>query len=673
MKKKFITLGMAYILAMLISADAQRPVPWLTTGNKGINPDSNFLGTINKSPLVFKINKQKAGFLGLDNVSANTAFGYLTLNVNTSGDFNTAIGFHSMISNTTGDHNTATGSGSLNFNTSGAKNTAFGWDALFNNTQGNYNTSVGALSLNQNTTGTENSALGYQALNANTTGSYNTAFGSSALQSNTSAGGNTAMGWVSLQANTSGGGNTAYGSSSLKKNTVGSFNTAVGIDAMENSITGSSNTAIGHDVMRNNSSGSFNTAVGENVLYLNTSGYENTALGYTSLYNNTSGFYNVAVGGYALNSNLEGYYNTAVGHQALKSNTGTAGFNTAVGAASMQYNVSGQYNTAAGFLSLYTNASGHDNTAIGHNTLHFSNGSYNAAFGDSSFFDNNNGNKNTGLGALTGATSTSLHNSTAVGFGARVDASNKVRIGNTDVTSIGGQVNWSVYSDARIKNNIKENVPGLAFINALRPVTYYYNIGKENELLGVKNPAGNNNNAGIEKITFTGFLAQEVDAAAKKINYDFSGVDKSGNIMGLRYAEFVVPLVKAVQELSAENDALKARLDKLESMIAQNVAISSSSQEQTITGNTAFAKLEQNIPNPFSKTTAIGYYLPTNTNNAYINFYSINGVLLKSVQLDAKGNGTIHLNTNELPSGVYRYTLIVNGKIIDSKQMMQSK
>jgi hypothetical protein len=48
----------------------------------------------------------------------------------------------------------------------------------------------------------------------------------------------------------------------------------------------------------------------------------------------------------------------------------------------------------------------------------------------------------------------------------------------------------------------------------------------------------------IEKITFTGFLAQDVETAAKKINYDFSGLDKSGEILGLRYAEFVVPLVK---------------------------------------------------------------------------------------------------------------------------------
>lgn len=64
----------------------------------------------------------------------------------------------------------------------------------------------------------------------------------------------------------------------------------------------------------------------------------------------------------------------------------------------------------------------------------------------------------------------------------------------------------------------------------------------------------------IEKIQFSGFLAQEVDAAAQKVGYNFSGVDKSGTLWGVRYAEFVVPLVKAVQEL---NDSLKLNVESL--------------------------------------------------------------------------------------------------------------
>lgn len=87
-----------------------------------------------------------------------------------------------------------------------------------------------------------------------------------------------------------------------------------------------------------------------------------------------------------------------------------------------------------------------------------------------------------------------------------------------------------------------------------------------------------------------------LNAVAKKLNYDFSGVDKSGKIWGLRYGDFVVPLVKAVQELSQQNDdlkkqndALKSRLDKIEAALAlqtQNVELGKN------------AKLEQNVPNP---------------------------------------------------------------------------
>ena len=68
----------------------------------------------------------------------------------------------------------------------------------------------------------------------------------------------------------------------------------------------------------------------------------------------------------------------------------------------------------------------------------------------------------------------------------------------------------------------------------------------------------------------SGFIAQDVEQAANAIGYDFSGVDAPKNendFYGLRYAEFVVPLVKAVQELSAENDLLNRQLSKQQAHI----------------------------------------------------------------------------------------------------------
>jgi hypothetical protein len=64
----------------------------------------------------------------------------------------------------------------------------------------------------------------------------------------------------------------------------------------------------------------------------------------------------------------------------------------------------------------------------------------------------------------------------------------------------------------------------------------------------------------------TGFLAQEVEFAAQEAGFDFSGVDAPRNAhdsYGLRYAEFVVPLVKSVQELAAGNALLQGQVNQL--------------------------------------------------------------------------------------------------------------
>ncbi len=115
-----------------------------------------------------------------------------------------------------------------------------------------------------------------------------------------------------------------------------------------------------------------------------------------------------------------------------------------------------------------------------------STGNANVAYGVFSLASNETGSNNTALGSHADVTAVDLNNATAIGAGALVDASNKINIGNADVTSIGGQVGWTSFSDERIKDNIKENVPGLEFIKALRPVTYHFNVTKENELLALQ-------------------------------------------------------------------------------------------------------------------------------------------------------------------------------------------
>jgi hypothetical protein len=392
------------------------------------------------------------------------------------------------------------------------------------------------------------------------------------------------------------------------------------------------------------------------------------------------GIQNTAVGSKALFSNTTGSYNTAVGFEALRPNT-TAGYNAAFGAQALAANTTGTSNTALGSLSLTNNTTGINNVAIGTGAM----------------ATNFTGSRNITIGYFADVDAIGLVNATAIGAGALVDASNKVRVGNTSVTSIGGQVGWTTFpSDGRYKKNIKEDVQGLKFINSLRPITYtvdmdglnsYFDKNRKHDeayekLKKERKPSEDE----ASKVVYNGFIAQEVEAAAKKLNYNFSGVDKpktDDGLYGIRYGDFVVPLVKAVQELSTENDELKEknatledRLSKLEAMMSafvQSGGQSSVNNQSVQLSSVDVAALSQNVPNPFSHSTTINYVLPQQFSSAKIIVTDKTGKALKEVNLSGGGKGMLHVDASLLAAGAYQYSLYVNGRLIDSKQMVLAK
>ena len=100
--------------------------------------------------------------------------------------------------------------------------------------------------------------------------------------------------------------------------------------------------------------------------------------------------------------------------------------------------------------------------------------------------------------------------------------------------------------------------------------------------------------------------------------------------------------------------------------------INTSAQQYNLTVNNA-ASLEQNIPNPFTSSTTITYYLPQKFSSAKVIITDKNGKALKQLNIAEPGKGTIHLDAPTLTSGAYNYTLYVDGKQIASKQMMLAR
>jgi len=115
-----------------------------------------------------------------------------------------------------------------------------------------------------------------------------------------------------------------------------------------------------------------------------------------------------------------------------------------------------QSNTSLGTGALVSNTTGINNTALGLNALASnSTGSANTATGVSSLAINSTGSNNTAIGLFTDVSGENLTNATAIGNGAIVNNSNKIRLGNTNVTVIEGQVAFTFPSDKSQKENFK--------------------------------------------------------------------------------------------------------------------------------------------------------------------------------------------------------------------------
>jgi len=268
--------------------------------------------------------------------------------------------------------------------------------------------------------------------------------------------------------------------------------------------------------------------------------------------------------------------NTAIGSRAMQS-LRKGQDNTVVGANALSFAYRCNDNTAMGQLALLYDTTGSYNTAIGAGTLfQTTTGAYNTALGEWALEYNYTGTYNTGLGYAADVSGRGLTNATAIGAGAVVNASNKVRIGNSAVTVIEGQVPFTTPSDGRFKFDVQEDVKGLDFIRQLRPVTYHFDVERfENTMAGTTGPTGNAQTMHVQQAAYkeaslirrSGFIAQEVEQAAQASGYNFSGLIRPGTPQehySLSYESFVVPLVKAVQEQQQQIEQLKKENHRLE-------------------------------------------------------------------------------------------------------------
>ena len=535
----------------------------------------------------------------------------------TTGDNNVAVGFEALKTEDTHGNNVGIGYRALKTQNAGADgyNVAIGSDAGTALTTGVYNTIIGGLAGDALTEGTNNVAIGLNSLTADTLGkkstavgyqtlltqnftsatdTYNTAIGFEAGKSITTSIYNTLIGGLTGDAITTGGYNVAVGALALSTETAGQKSTAIGYGALSTqnltSATDIYNIGVGHQAGTNLTTGGTNTLVGGLAGDAITTGSSNVAIGFSALSSNTTASHNTAVGYECMETNSTGTQNTAVGRRALEANT-TADNNTAIGFEAMQNNTVGSASVGIGYRALYNQNYGSatdglnvavgnvaggaittavQNTFLGHSagnsTGGFTDHSYSVAIG--AYAGQNQAQYGVAVGNETNFVT--YDHSIVLGYNVDSVGANHITFGKNDgsdrvYNQFTSNASWTRVSDERYKTDIKDNTDcGLDFINDLRPVTF-----KWKSLSEIDNSLPDYDKDKTEaeyKNKMYGLIAQEVKQAMEKHNItDFGGhdVELASGIQGISQEMFVHPLIKAVQELSAQVTALQAEVKTL--------------------------------------------------------------------------------------------------------------
>ena len=235
--------------------------------------------------------------------------------------------------------------------------------------------------------------------------------------------------------------------------------------------------------------------------------------------------------------------------------------NSAVGAQSFQANTSGYANSSLGVQTLLHNTTGYQNAAVGANALTYNTSGFcNSAMGQSALVGNTTGYYNSALGYLAGNDVTTGSNLTLVGYNAEPSsgaASNQVTLGNNQITSLRCAVqSISTLSDARDKKNIKNLELGLDFLMKLQPRQFNWD---KREWYPDAKPDGTK----MQKTPTAGFIAQELDKAQMSENAEWLNLvlKENPNRIEATAGNLLPIMVKAIQDLKLENDALKAKAE----------------------------------------------------------------------------------------------------------------
>jgi hypothetical protein len=250
-------------------------------------------------------------------------------------------------------------------------------------------------------------------------------------------------------------------------------------------------------------------------------------------------------------------------------------------------------------------------------------------------------------------------------------------------------------SDKNLKKNIEDVPEALSIINKLKPRKYEFrNDGK---LAAMNLPKGKH----------YGFLAQDIEEILPNLVNELEAVISNHTIAkdlprpnaapspegspmadnatltvapetanrespaenltikSINYIELIPLLVRGMQELSKENQDLRQELAEVKQLANKFL------NGQGITNAFGSNVMMQNMPNPVKGTTKIVYSLPEGSNRAQLAITDALGRTIKIIQLTR--SGVVNFDSTALSAGIYNYSLIVDNKTLQTRQMTVEK
>ncbi len=223
-------------------------------------------------------------------------------------------------------------------------------------------------------------------------------------------------------------------------------------------------------------------------------------------------------------------------------------------------------------------------------------------------------------------------------------------------------------SDVKFKQDIQPLTQATELLSKIEPKTYRY---RKEDYPQIALPHG----------LQYGMIAQEVEEVIPEFVKDKiypSRIDKEGHVKSemvefkaLNYGEFIPILIQGFKEQQAEIERLNESLEAMKTLLDQ-YGVDELPEPVQLEGGSERVVLQQNHPNPFREKTTISYFIPGSIHRANIIFFDQSGKMILEKPVDP-GQGSIEVFAHDLSSGLYTYSIVADGKVVETRKMNVSK